>query len=155
MKSLVIYDSYFGNTEKIANAIGKGLGGSPMLRIDDMKEDDLNGLDVLVLGSPTRGFRPTEKITGFLKGLENGSLRGIKVAAFDTRIDPKEVGSRFLSFMVNMFGYAADPIAKGLKKKGGEVVVDPEGFVVKDTEGPLREGEEQRAVEWGKEISRK
>jgi len=54
--------------------------------------------------------------------------------------------------MVRLFGYAAAPIAKRLKSKGGELVLAPEGFVVKDTEGPLKEGELDRAAAWARQL---
>jgi flavodoxin I len=55
---------------------------------------------------------------------------------------------------VRIFGYAAQPITDRLEKKGGELVVPAEGFYVADTEGPLLEGELERAAEWAKEIVR-
>lgn len=152
MKSLIIYDSYFGNTEKVAQLIGKGLKESKVVRIDDLEEMNLKDVDVLVIGSPTRAFKPTEKITKFLKNLKGNTLEGVKVATFDTRINVKEVNNAFLSFMVNIFGYATEPIAKRLVKVGAELIIDPEGFVVVDSEGPLAEGEEKRAEEWGEKI---
>ena len=77
----------------------------------------------------------------------------MKAAAFDTRISTDDIKSRVLGFMVNMFGYAARPISEKLRKKGAQIVVAPEGFFVKDTEGPLKEGEIERAGEWAKKIN--
>jgi hypothetical protein len=60
-----------------------------------------------------------------------------------------------LPFFVRLFGskaYAARRIADGLKKKGGELVVPPEGFYVEGTEGPLTEGELERAAYWAEQI---
>ena len=54
---------------------------------------------------------------------------------------------------MSIFGYAAKPIADRLQKKGGELVVPPEGFYVADTEGPLLEGELKRAVDWANQIT--
>jgi hypothetical protein len=59
---------------------------------------------------------------------------------------------RILAFFVKIFGYAAQPIADRLQKKGGELAVPPEGFYVGDTEGPLFEGELERAADWAKQI---
>ena len=58
----------------------------------------------------------------------------------------------FLKFMAGLFGYAAEPIAKRLKKAGGDEAVTPAGFIVTDTEGPLKEGELERAAAWVKQI---
>ncbi|MBA7705071.1 hypothetical protein ES703_113895 [subsurface metagenome] len=72
------------------------------------------------------------------------------MAAFDTRISPTDVNSRFLNILVKLFGYAAKPIADKLERKGGELIISPEGFFVKGTEGPLKDGELERAVDWAK-----
>ena len=156
MKALVLYESFFGNTEKVAGAVGEALGllkGEGIVKVQDVKPDQLTGLEMLVVGSPTRAFRPTGGISAFLKGLPVGCLEGVKVAAFDTRIDTAEISSKLLKFLANRFGYAAEPIAAALEKKGGVSSVDPEGFFVKDSEGPLRDGELERAAEWAKRLT--
>ncbi len=149
MNILVVYDSYFGNTEKIALEIGKSFGDDvPVKRPADIDMGSLSGLDLLVVGAPTRAFRPSDAIKAFLKEIPNDSLKNVKVAAFDTRMDPKDVGNPVLKFMAGIFGYAAEPIAKGLVKKGGVLVGKPMGFVVLDSEGPLREGELEKVATW-------
>ena len=153
MKALVVYDSVFGNTEKIALAIGNALGAGESvktLRVSDVKPEDLHGLSLLIVGSPTRAFKPTKPITDFLNQIPASGLKGIHVAAYDTRISVADVSSRFLNVMVRLFGYAAQPIAARLEKKGGVRVIPPEGFFVKDTEGPLKDGELKRAADWAK-----
>jgi len=155
MKSLVIYDSVFGNTEKVAQAVGKALGTaktSTAARVTEIEANQLEGLDVLIVASPTRGFRPTEDITKFLKGLPAGALKGVKVSAFDTRINPETIKSGVFRFIVKKGGYADKAIAKLLQEKGGELAVPTEGFFVIESEGPLAEGELERAVEWAKLI---
>ena len=57
-----------------------------------------------------------------------------------------------MAFFVRIFGYAAKPIADRLAKKGGDLAVPPEGFYVGDMEGPLLEGELERAADWAKQI---
>jgi len=155
MKAMVVYDSIFGNTEQIAQAIGNALGSPEdveILRVGDVKPEQLMGLKLLIVGSPTRGFRPTPAITNLLKSIPKDGLKGIKVAAFDTRIALSDVNSPILPVFVKIFGYAAKPIADGLTKKGGELTIPPEGFFVKGTEGPLKEGELERAAEWAQLI---
>jgi len=108
---------------------------------------------LLIVGSPTQKFRPTGATTNFLKGIPQNGLQGIKVAAFDTRFPESEIERvRILAFFVRIFGYAAKPIADRLEKKGGELVIPPEGFFVEGTEGPLQEGELERAAGWAKQI---
>ncbi len=153
MKTLIIYDSFFSNTQKVAEAIASALekkGEVRVVRVGDVKQGDLKGVELLIVGSPTRAFRPTPAIVEFIKNIPAGSLGGVKVAAFDTRIDTADIKSKFLSFMVNKFGYAAKPIADELVRAGGELVGEPTGFFVADKEGPLKPGELKRAGEWGK-----
>jgi flavodoxin len=82
MKTIVIYDSVFGNTEKIARTIAESLGSRAsveILQAGVADPEQLAGADLLVVGSPTRGFRPTEAITELLKRLRPKSLEGVEV----------------------------------------------------------------------------
>lgn len=156
MKVMIIYDSVFGNTEQIARAIGNRLrsqGDVGTFRVSNVKLEQLTGLELLIVGSPTRGFRPTKAITNFLKRISLNGLKGVKVAAFDTRISTSDIGSSALRFFVKIGGYAAKPIADRLKKNGGDLIMPPEGFFVKVAEGPLKEGELERAADWAKLIN--
>lgn len=156
-KVLVIYDSFFGNTERIAQSIGNALGRPEdvgILRVVDVKPEQLVGLKLLIVGSPTRAFSPSPAIKKFLKSIPKNGLKGVKVAAFDTRITDEEIDSAvfILRILVNIFGYAAKPISDRLVKKGGQLIAPPEGFFVQGMEGPLKEGELERASNWAKHI---
>lgn len=148
---LIVYDSYFGNTEKVARAIADAIGGKAK-KVDDVISEDLVNLKILFVGSPTRAFRPTPAVLTFIKSLDPARVRGVKAAVFDTRFPEDKIDSGFLRLMVNIFGYADQMLAKKLKKKGAAIALDNEGFGVKDTEGPLIEGELERAIEWAKKI---
>jgi flavodoxin I len=156
MKAMVVYDSVYGNTEKIAAAIGAALssaGDVEVIRASEARPGPLAGLTLVVVGSPTQKFRPIAPVTGFLKGIPPNGLKGVKVAAFDTRFTESAVEKvRILAFFVNILGYAAKPIAAALQKKGGDLALPPEGFYVADTEGPLLEGELERAAAWAKQL---
>jgi flavodoxin len=157
MKALIIYDSFFGNTEQIAQAMGSALGSLEdveVLRVSDVKPEQLTGATLLIVGSPTRGFRPTPAISNLLKSIPKNGLKGVEVAAFDTRFTMDEIESSvfILRILANRFGYAAKPIADRLKKKGGELIMPPEGFFVEGTEGPLKEGELERAADWAQRL---
>ena len=109
MKTLVIYDSIFGNTEKVARAIGAALSTPeevPVLQVGAVTPADLAGVEVLFVGSPTRGFRPTPAVANFLAALPAGALQGVKAAAFDTRIPLESIKNRFFRFIVKQGGYA-------------------------------------------------
>lgn len=155
MKALVVYDSVFGNTEKVARMMGQALADKSdvtTLRVGDVHSQNLEGLEALIVGSPTRAFSPTPAIKKWLASLPQTSLKGIKVAAFDTRVEIEVVDSKVLTGMVKVFGYAAKPIADRLVKKGGNLHLTPEGFYVVDTEGPLKDGELERAAKWAQQL---
>lgn len=157
MKTLVIYDSAFGNTEQIAQAVGNGISGDVnVLRVSDVKPDQFLGVELLIIGSPTQRFRPMKMISDWLNGIPQNSLNGVRAAAFDTRLTMDEINQTpILAFFVKLSGdsaYAAKHIAKQLKKKGGQLVAPPEGFFVEGMKGPLVQGELERAVDWAKQI---
>ena len=156
MKAMVVYDSAYGNTEQVAQAIGAALG-SPgeveVLRVSEVSPEQLAGMTLLIVGSPTQRFTATGATTAFLKSIPADGVRGVRVAAFDTRFPEGEIDKvRILAFFVRIFGYAAKPIADRLVKKGGKLAVPPEGFYVGNTKGPLLDGELERAAEWAKQI---
>lgn len=143
MKALVVYDSQFGNTEAIARAV---VGAAPRgtaraVRIGEVRDADLKGIDALAVGSPTLGGRPSPAVKAFLESLPAGSLAKVRVAAFDTRMT---------MWVAKLFGWAADRIAAALASKGGLPAAKPTGFVVKGREGPLADGERERAAVWAK-----
>lgn len=155
MEIHIVYDSFFGNTEKIAKAISIGLNsGKNEVKLFHSSEYNFEGKpDLLILGSPTRQFSSSPLTRALLGKLRVRSLKGVKAAAFDTRIALETIQSKPLKFMVDKGGYAAAKIARQLKRKGAEIIMDPEGFFVIDEKGPLRTGEEERAKEWGSRMA--
>jgi flavodoxin I len=157
MKALVVYDSFFGNTERIAQAIGKALaaqGEAKVLKVGQVEAERLTGVDLLVVGSPTRAFSPSPAITKLLRRVPRKGLSGVRSAAFDTRLREGEIDSQpVLRHLVKVFGYAAEPIAKRLGKKGAQPTIAPEGFIVDGVEGPLKDGELERAADWARRIA--
>ena len=154
MKALVIYDSVFGNTEKVAQAVGTALEDRAevsVLKVGDVSGKFWTGLDALIVGSPTRAFSATPAAKQLLSGIPRQALRGVRVAAFDTRVEVEKAPA-ILKVLVKLFGYAAEPLAAKLRKKGGQEALPPAGFIVGGTEGPLQEGELERAAEWAKAI---
>jgi len=99
-----------------------------VLSVSDFNLKELEGIDLLVVGSPIIAWKPSEKMGEFLAGLSNSQLKDIKVAVFDTRVK------------------------KELKRAGAEISTKPQAFFVKGKEGPLFEGEVDKAIEWTKSI---
>ena len=158
MEILIIYDSEFGNTARIAEAIAQGARAAAaaadhvvLYHIGDVRSEQATAADVLIIGSPTQGFRPTAPVRALLSKMPRNGLAGKAVATFDTRFTEEEIKSigRMLSTMVDLFGYAAPRIADTAGKKGARLIAPPEGFYVGGKEGPLLEGELERAEAWG------
>lgn len=147
MEALVIYDSAYGNTEKVAQSIGNAIQGEvKVLRPGGVNLSAWKTPDLLIIGSPTQGGRPTKAIQGLMAEIPQSFLTGTNVAAFDTRLTSKWVG---------IFGNAANKIANSLVDGGGKLIVPAEGFFVKGREGPLKDGELERAGRWAKEAAEK
>jgi flavodoxin len=145
MKTLVVYDSLYGNTKIIAQAIGEAISGEvEVLHVSDAKASGLGAYDLLIVGAPTHGARPSDDVRAFLDQIQAGALAGINVAGFDTRLTNR---------LILLFGTAAPKIAKALQTKGGTLVGSPEGFFVTGGEGPLREGEVERAGRWAQGLA--
>jgi flavodoxin len=148
MKALVVYDSQYGNTERIARAIAGELrasGEARAVRLEQAHPVELAGMDLLVIGCPTQGWRPTPATQSFLEGAPSEELRLLRVACFDTRF-------RFPRWMT---GSAAGVMARKLQERGVSLIAPPESFFVKGTEGPLRNGELERAAGWARMLIEK
>jgi len=146
MKVLIVYDTLYGNTEKIARAIAAAITPSndvKVVRVSEVAPSELGSIDLLMVGSPTQNTGSTKAIQEFLSKIPANSLKNIGVAAFDTR---------YSGILVGIFGFAAGKIADSLKRNGGTLIASPEGFFVEGKEGPLKQGEVERAAGWAKGI---
>jgi flavodoxin len=143
MKAHVVYDSAYGNTKAVADAVVQGLQplDAAAVPVADFNPATMSGGDLLVLGSPINGWRPTPKIAELLTKLGNGKLQGINAAAFDTRV-------RFF-----IHGDAARKMTRRLKEGGATIISDPAPFYVRGTEGPLRSGELEKAASWAETLA--
>lgn len=135
MKSLVIYDTNYGNTRSVAEAIAETLG-APAVSVSDVRLDELPGFGLIIVGSPILGWKPSERMLAFLSSLGPGRLSKVKAAAFDTRVK------------LFIHGDAAGKISRSLAEAGAEIVAEPHPFYVKGKEGPLLPGEVEKARAW-------
>lgn len=169
MKTVVVYDSLFGNTERVAQAIADALrafGQVEAIRVEPAQADELKrqellrqnhatdvrlepahqvsleGVDLLIVGCPTQAFRATPTMQSFLENVSRASLSGMAVACFDTRVR-------------GPFGSAAKTMAKKLQKMGVSLLLPPESFFVEGTKGPMKSGEVERAASWAKTLFNK
>lgn len=158
MRALVVYESMFGNTRQIAEAIAEGLSTGATVEITDVTDAPTEvppEIDVLVLGGPTHVFSMSRRQTradAVTHGAPSKDLEiGIRswlgtlpvgghpqdFAAFDTRVD------------VHLIPGAASRAATRAARKLGFRTSKPESFLVEGYEGPLAAGELDRAREWG------
>lgn len=143
MNSLVVYYSKFGNTQKVAAAVADALRSEGTVRVisaDRLTASELEDTDLMVMGSPTHKMNLPEAVRSVLEALPKRSLRGASVAAFDTAYKMSGLLGRLT---------AAPKLARRLRKLGGRQIVPPETFYVVEREGPLFDGEPERAKRWG------
>ena len=146
VNALVVYFSKFGNTQMVAEAIVKvfeSVGSARLLSSDQLEASDLEGSDLVVMGSPTHKMNLLESVRPVFERLPKRVLRGKNVAAFDTSYKMSSMMARFT---------AAKKLVQKLRKLGGKRVVPPETFFVMAREGPLFDGEIERAAVWANTI---
>lgn len=165
-KALVVYESLFGNTRKVAEAIGAGL--EPFYEVQVLEVSHANpsvgDASLVVAGGPIHAFgmtRPGTRADAEKQAKEKGwkfegtgaglrewlqslefSAAHVDAAAFDT-------GVKLGWFVI---GSAAKGEAAALKDKGFNLVAKPEHFLVKDSDGPLLDGELTRATAWARAL---
>jgi flavodoxin len=146
VRSVVIYGSRYGNTQKVAEAIADGLrsrGPVELISVDHGPTVLAATLDMLVVGGPTEAHGMTDPVRRFLEGLGAGSLESTAAAAFDTRLRlPRWVS-----------GSAATGIARRLEQAGARLVAPAESFFVKGKDPALEPGELERAAAWGRSLA--
>ena len=147
MNSLIVYYSEFGNTAQIAEAIGEVLEAAGTARVVDLKRvisSDLHEIDLLIVGVPTHRMNVPEEVRGRLKSLPRHTLaRSARIAAFDT--------SYKLSRWLKPFT-ASHKLLSRLRRLGGKRIAPAETFFVMEKQGPLYEGEVERAKTWATSI---
>jgi hypothetical protein len=162
MKSLVVYESWFGNTRQIAERIADALGEEgdvELISVDDPLPSLLH-VDLVVLGAPTHvhGLSSARSRQGAIEQQGGDGEIGIgargwidelplcggpRFAVFDTRAHKSEL----------LVGSAAHGMARRVRHRGYRLAADPESFFVHGTPGPLEEGELDRAAEWGRTLA--
>ena len=148
MKKIVIYDSYFGNTAAIAEAIASTLE-CDFVKVHVCQPKLINEYDVIVIGSPTRAFSSTKAIKKLVKEITSNK---VKIAFFDTRLLINEETPKILAKLASKFGYSNDSLEKIILKKGLVNSIDSGEFFVGDNEGPLLDDEVEKARTWAKKL---
>ncbi|MBA4370194.1 MAG: hypothetical protein C0418_01270 [Coriobacteriaceae bacterium] len=138
MKTLIVYDSKYGNTAELADEMLLALGSeAKACDCEQLELGMLEGVELLIIGCPTQKWTasPPARDAAFVIG-ESVSPSHLKVATFDT------------GFVGPFAGSGAAKLADMMAEAGFEVVARPEHFRVEHLHGPLEEGETERAREW-------
>jgi flavodoxin len=150
MKGIVVYDSAYGNTRKIAETIAETLKGSGIevdtFYVKDVKKLSARDYSFLVLGSPTKFGTMSFTVKGFLGKVKSKEWMNRPFAAFDTE-NPENIERQE--------GSAAEKIAERLKEKQMNQLLPVLKAVVLGWKGPLQEGEIERAKKYAKELAAK
>jgi flavorubredoxin len=146
-KAIVVYDSVYGNTEKVAHAIVQGLENSGLVKAKAVRAEkadlaEISDYDIIIAGAPTHAWKPSQKARDFLDRIDPSALHGKKGFAFDTKYKSRLAGS------------AAKKIQSTLSKLGIDIVLDSVSAIVKASEGPLEEGTEEKFAKIGLEMSK-
>jgi flavodoxin len=158
MRIVVIADSQFGNTNQIAQAIGRGASTVGEVAVLLATEADVPALlaeriDLLFLGGPTVNRRMSPALEGCVDAAAAAG-RDLVVATFDTRFRGSEL----------LMGSAARKAARQLERAGARLVAPKESFFVVRAQAPqgvrtppgmarLADGEEARAEAWGRRVA--
>jgi flavodoxin len=163
MRTLVVYESMFGNTECIARAVAGGLEKFTDVELHDVQAvppEAIRSADLIVAGGPTHAFsmsRPSTRADATKQGApQRDSTVGLRewlaglrilqhsalVATFDTRVEKVR----------HLPGSAAKSASKTLRRLGYRTAAKPHSFYVLDTRGPLLAGEVDRAKAWGESL---
>jgi flavodoxin len=147
MKSIVLYASRYSNTERIAQTIAEVLreaGEVRLIKAEEAKQGELKSVDLLVVGCPVEKHHGYEEVEAFLKKLPTHELSGVTAATFET----KYRGIAQLEHTVS--GDMAQELRRaGAKQLRGK---EWESFYVTKPDGPLFEGEEERARDWARQL---
>ncbi|GAA2154484.1 flavodoxin family protein [Nocardioides koreensis] len=164
LKAVIVFESMFGNTEKLAREMGDGLAGEgvqvALADVRHVRPEDFAGCDLIVLGAPTHAFtlsRPSTRADAVRQGAhESRAALGLRewlasldevfgagtarpcAAVFDTRVEKVK----------HWPGSAARKTGRVLHGHGIDLIDHPTSFYVEDVKGPLVTGERERARTW-------
>jgi hypothetical protein len=162
MNALVVYESIWGNTAAVARAIAEGIGdGARVLSTAEATPDTLSGCDLLVVGSPLLGFSvPNDRMIDGIRSnpTHAGHHTDTSQPPMSAWLETVPAGTaRLATFETRIWwspGSAAKGIAKALAPRGYRPIDDKgERFLVKGSYGPLKDGELERAREWGARLA--
>ena len=155
MNSIIVYDTSYGNTKKLAETIAETLKESGMevtlFKVNEVKKLSAKDYNLLVLGSPTKFGTMTFAMKWFLGKVKSEEWTNKPFAAFDTE-NPENIEQ---SQLQNKEWSAAEKIAEKLKEKKMNQLAPVLKALVLGQKGPLVEGEINRARDYASELANK
>jgi hypothetical protein len=162
-RALVVFESMFGNTEAVAQAVADGLSSVMDAHVADvaLAPSALDDIDLLVVGAPTHAFglsRPRTRADAVRRGAHVDAARGKGVREWIAMIDRSSVGATIATAFdtrvrsPRLPGSAARAARRRLRRLGFRVL-PTSSFWVTGTPGPLAEGELERAHRWGEQLA--
>lgn len=156
MNAIVVYESVWGNTAAVAQAIADGLG-TKAFATDEVPRDALATADLIVAGAPVFGFNlPTDQVRNSIKPGADEPAPDLAHPSLRSWLDALPVGTgRSAAFETRIWWSprgATGTIEKKLAKAGYPPVDKARKFVVANKTGPLAEGELDRARTWGAQL---
>jgi menaquinone-dependent protoporphyrinogen IX oxidase len=153
MKGIVVYDTSYGNTKKIAETIAETLKQSgievDLFDVKDVKKFSGKDYDFLVLGSPTKFGTMSFAIKFFLGKVKSEEWMNKPFATFDTE-NPENIERARLE---NKEWNAAEKIAEKLRDKKMKQLLPVLKAAVLGQKGPLVEGEIERTKEYASKLA--
>ena len=160
MKAVVVYESLWGNTAAIAHAIAEGIGPDAVaLATDEATGSAIQGSDLIVAGAPLLGFNlPTDTIRASIGNDRSVPTPDLAHPSMRSWLESVPAGTgRCCGFETRIWwspGSAAKKISEGLRKKGYTAAGKDEKFIVTGKYGPLKDGEIERARQWGAQLAK-
>jgi menaquinone-dependent protoporphyrinogen IX oxidase len=155
MKGIVVYDTSYGNTKKIAETIAETLRESgievDLFYVKDVKNLSARDYNFLVLGSPTKFGTMSFAVRGFLGKVRSDEWMNKPFAAFDTE-NPENIERAQAE---NKEWSAAEKIAAKLRDKKMNQLLPVLKALVLGQKGPLVEGEVDRTKDYARELAAK
>ena len=151
MKALVLYRSYHGNTKQVAEGIAKELGTQGVETIaQDLRRKlpDLNGIDCILMGSPTRMARVNRKALRVLKRLRREGFTKKPVAIFDTYGPVPAKPEEMEKARKWLFPGAAGIMQEAAKTLGLNVYAETLRCEVRGLKGPLADQGLEKAAKF-------
>ena len=171
MRAVVVYESMYGNTHLVADAIGSGLADGFDVSVLPVSQADpaaLEEADLVVVGGPTHAHGMSRQST------RHGAATAAKKDDSDLTLEPDAIGPGLRDWFDSLAkgqhhasaaafdtrmsgpsaftGRASKGVSRALRRHGFDLVAEPESFLV-TKDNHLAPAEDERAKTWGARLA--